>query len=97
MQLNNLKLATRNETDLTLRLSSKMSSNSNDEANFPHKLLITDRQILSRRAFANNLSTDIKLSDTQISKIIQLGRFLGRSLWVLIKVGLPLMKNVFTR
>ena len=80
MQLNNLKLATRNETDLTLRLSSKMSSNSNDEANFSHKLLITDRQILSRRTFANNLSTDIKLSDTQISKIIQLGRFLGRSL-----------------
>ena len=37
----------------------------------------------------------IKLSKTQISKIIQSGRFLGRLLGPLIKVGLPFMKYVF--
>ena len=47
-----------------------------DEINFPHKLL-TNRQVANlRKAFANYLSTDIKLSKTQISKMIQSGGFL---------------------
>ena len=51
----------------------------NNETNFPHVLLLTGRQISSlRKAFANNSSTDIKLSKTQLSKIIQSGGFLGR-------------------
>ena len=53
----------------------------NDETNFPHKLLSTNRQVANlRKALGNNLSTDIKLSKTQLSKIIQLGGFLGRLL-----------------
>ena len=43
-----------------------------DETNFPHKLLLSDRQVANlRKAFANNLSTDIKLLKTQISNMIQ--------------------------
>ena len=43
-----------------------MVGNSNDNTNFPHKLLLTDRQVANiRKAFANNLSTDVKFSKTQ--------------------------------
>ena len=66
-----------------------------DETNFPHKLLLTNRQVANlRKAFANYLSTDIKLSKTQISKMIQSGGFLGRLLGPLLKTRSPLMKNV---
>ena len=42
-----------------------------DQTNFPHKLLLTNRQVADlRKAFANYLSTDIKLSKTQISEMI---------------------------
>ena len=47
-----------------------------------------------RKAFANYLSTDIKLSKTQLSKMMQSGGFLGRLLGPLLKTGLPLIKNV---
>ena len=46
------------------------------------------------KLFANHLSTDIKLSKTQLSKMIQSGEFLGRLLGRLPKKGLPLIKNV---
>ena len=47
-----------------------MIGNSDDETNFPHKLLLTNRQVENlRKAFANHLSIDIKLSKTQLSKI----------------------------
>ena len=47
------------------------------ETNFPHKLLLTNRQVANlRKAFANHTSTYTKLSKTQLSKIIQLGYFL---------------------
>ena len=50
-----------------------------NETNFPHKLLLTNRQVSNLcKAFANHLSTDIKLSKTQLSKMIQSGGFLGR-------------------
>ena len=63
--------------------------------NFPHKLLLTNRQIANlRKAFANYLSADIKLSKTQLSKMIQSRGFLGRLLSPLLKTGLPLTKNV---
>ena len=66
-----------------------------NETNFPHKLLLTNRQVANlRKAFANYLSTDIKLSKTQLSKMIQSGGFLGRLLGPLLKTGLPLIKNV---
>ena len=66
-----------------------------NETNFPHELLLTNRQVSNlRKSFANNSSTDIKLSETQLSKIIQSGGFLGRLLRPLLKTGLPLVKNV---
>ena len=94
-QLNKLKFAIKNETEVVLRLSSNMIGNSDDETNFPHKLLLTNRQVENlRKAFANKSSTDIKLSKTQLSKMIQSGGFLGRLLGPLLKTGLPLIKNV---
>ena len=66
-----------------------------DEKNFPPKLLLANKQVANlRKAFANHSSTDIKLSKTQLSKMIQLGGFLGRLLGPLLKTGLPLIKNV---
>ena len=48
-----------------------------DETNFPHKLLLSNRQVTSlRKSFANKLSIDIKLSKTQVSKMVQSGGFL---------------------
>ena len=65
-----------------------------NETNFPHKLLLTSRQVANlRKAFANYSSKDIKLSKTQLSKMIQSGGFLGRLLGPLIKTGLPLITN----
>ena len=54
-QLNKLKAAIKNETDVVIRLSPNMIGDSNDEANFLHELLLTDRQISSiHKAFSNN-------------------------------------------
>ena len=92
-QLNKLKSAIKNETEVVLRLSSNMIGD--NETNFPHKLLLTNRQVSNlRKAFANHLSADIKLSKTQLSRMIQSGGFLGRLLGPLLKTGLPLIKNV---
>ena len=67
----------------------------NNETNFPHKLLLTDRQVLSlRKSFTNNSSADIKLSKTKLSKMIQSGGFLSRLLDPLLKTGLLLIKNI---
>ena len=56
-RLNKLKSAIKNKTELILRLSSNMISNSDDETNFPQKLLLTNRQVTNlRKSFANNLS-----------------------------------------
>ena len=78
-QLNKFKSAIKNETDVVLRLSSNMIGD--NEANFPHKLLLTNRQVSNlRKPFSNNSSTDIKLSKTQLSKMIQSRGFLGRLL-----------------
>ena len=66
-----------------------------NETNFPDKLLVTNRQVaILRKAFANYFSTDIKLSKTQLSKMLQSGEFLGRLPGPLLKTGLPLIKNV---
>ena len=94
-QLNKLKSSIKNETDVVLRISSNMVGNSNDNTNFPHELLLTNRQVANiRKAFAKNTSIDIKLSKTQLSKMIQSGGFLDRLLGPLLKTGLPLIKNV---
>ena len=70
-QLNNLKSAIKNGTKVTLNLSPNIVGNSNDENNFPHKLLLTNTQVSKlRKAFANTSSADIKLSKTELHKII---------------------------
>ena len=53
-----------------------MIGDSNGKTNFPHELLLTNRQV-SRipKAFANNSSVDIKFSKPQLSKMIQSGAF----------------------
>ena len=80
-QLNKLKSSIKNETDVVLRISSNMVSNSNDNTNFPHELLLTNRQVANiRKVFANHSSIDIKL--------------LGKLAGPLMKVAMPLVKNV---
>ena len=72
-----------------------MIDESDDKTNLSHRLLLIDRQNTKlRKDFANNLSANIKLSKTQLSKIVETGGFLGRRLGLLLKTGLPLMKNV---
>ena len=76
-QLNKLKSETKNKSEVVLRLSSNIIGD--NETDFPHKLLLTDRQVSNlRKSFANNSSFDMKLSKTQLSKMIQSGGFLGR-------------------
>ena len=66
-----------------------------NEINFPPKLLLTNRQVTNlHKAFASYLSTDIKLSKTQLSKMVQSEGFIGKLLGPLLKIRLPLMKNV---
>ena len=87
-QLNKFKSTIKNETEVVLKLSSNIIGD--NETNFPHKLLLTNRQVSNlRKAFANHSSAGIKLSKTQLSKMIQSGGFLGRLLGLLLKTGLP--------
>ena len=85
--LKKLKTAVKNKTGTTLRMSLKML----DENDLPHDLLLTTRQKTKlRNTFNNNMSTDLKLSNAMISKLIQSGGLL-RSL--LSKLAGPLMKK----
>ena len=66
-----------------------------DATNFPHKLLLTNRQVANlHKAFSNYLSTDIEIPKTQLSEMAQPGGFLCRLLGPLLKTRLPLIKNV---
>ena len=68
-QLNKLKSEIKNENDVVIRLSPNIIGDSNDRTNFPHELLLTNRQVSSiRKVFANNSSVDIKFSKTQVIK-----------------------------
>ena len=85
-QLKKLKNAVTNKTGTTLRISLKMFAK-ND---VPHELFFTERRKTKlRNTFNNNMSTDLKISKAQISKIIQSGEFLES---LLSKLGGPLMK-----
>ena len=95
LQLKKLKSGINNGTEVALKLSSNDVSDSNDENNFLHKFLLTNTQVWRlHKAFANNSSSYIKLSKTQLYKIGQLGGFSGRHLGPLLKTGLSLMKNI---
>ena len=90
-----LKKAVKNKARTSLRMNLKML----DGNDLLHELLLTTRQKTKlRNAFNNNMSTDLKLSKAQISKIIQSGGFLGSLLsklaGPLMKVAIPLAKNV---
>ena len=59
-QLNKFKSAIKNENEVVLRLSSNMIGD--NETNFPHELLLTNRQVSNfRKAFSNHLPANIKL------------------------------------
>ena len=94
-QLKKLKTAVKNKTGATLRINLKMF----DGNNLPYELLLTTRQkIKLRNAFNNNMSTGLKLSKAQISNIVQswgfLGSLLSKLAGLLMKVAIPLAKNV---
>ena len=66
-QLNKLKCGIKTNTEVTLKISSNVVGDSNDENNFPHKLLLINTQISKLcKAFANNFSANIKLAKTQL-------------------------------
>ena len=94
-QLNKLKYGIKDNTEVTLKISSNVLGDSNNENNFPHKLILTNTQV-SRlsKAFANGSSPNIKLSKTQLHKIGQSGGFLDRLLGSLLKTELALIRNV---
>ena len=94
-QMKKLKDAVKDNIGTTLRTNLKMF----DTNDLPHELLLTTRQKTKlRNAFNNNTSADIKFSKAQINKIIQSGGFLGSLLsklaGPLMKVAIPLAKNV---
>ena len=89
-----IKTAVKYKTGTTLRINLKMFNGNH----LPHELLLTTRQKKLRNALNNNMSTDLKLSKAQISRIIEYGGFLGSLLNKLVgplmKVATPLAKNV---
>ena len=96
-QLNKLKSAIKNKQEATLRMNARMFNGNN----LPHEFLLTTRQTAKlKNAIENNMSTDIKLSKAQISKMIQSGGFLGSLLskiaGPLMKVAVPIAKKYFS-
>ena len=94
-QLQKIKTAVKNKTGTTLQISFKMFNGKD----LPHELLLTTRQKTKlRNAFNNNMSTELKLSKAQISKLIQSEGFLRSSLsklaGPLMKVAISSAKNV---
>ena len=77
-ELNKLKSAIENDAEVVLRLSSNMVGNSDDKTNCQYKLLTNSQVANLRRAFTNYSSTDIKMSKTHLSKMIQSGGFHGK-------------------
>ena len=60
-QLNKLKSGIKNNAEVTLKVSSNVTGDSNDENNFLHKFLLTNTQVSSlRKVFANSSPADIK-------------------------------------
>ena len=94
-QLNKSKSRIKNGAEVTLKISSNVVGDSNDENTFLHKLLLTNTQVSKLgKVFANGSSANIKLSKTQLHKIGQTGGFLGRPLGPMLKTGLPLIGNI---
>ena len=65
LQLNKLKFSIKNRTDISLNLWSNLIVNSNEETNFPHKLLLTDTQVSKIcKSFGNGSSANPNFSKT---------------------------------
>ena len=95
LQINKLKLGIKIDTEVTLKPSSNVVGDSNDEDNFPHKLLLNNTQVSSpRKAFGNGSSANVKSPKTQLHKIGQSGCFLDKILRPLLNIDLPLIWNV---
>ena len=95
MLLKKLKTAVINKAGTTLRMSLKMF----DGNDLPHELLLKSRQRTKlRNVFNNNMSTGVKLSEAQISKLVPSGGVLGLLLsklaGPLMNVTIHLAKNV---
>ena len=94
-QPNKWMSAIKNKTEIILILSSNMIGNSDDETNFSHELLYTNRQVPSLlNAFSNILSPDIKLWKTQLPKMIQSRGFLAKLLGPSLKTWLSLKRKL---
>ena len=66
-----------------------------NETNFPHKVLLNNRKVSNlHKSFTNHSLANIKLSKTQLSKMMQSAKFLARLLDPLLRAGLPIIKNV---
>ena len=66
-----LKSGIKNGTDVNFNLSSNLTGNSSDEANFPYKLLLTYAQVsIILKAFVNGSSANAEPSKTQLSNIV---------------------------
>ena len=90
-----MKSGIKDGTEVTLKISSNIVGVPNEENNFPHKLLLTNTHVSKLcKAFANNSWANVNLSKTQLHKMGQPGRFLGRLLGPLLKTRLPLIGNV---
>ena len=94
-QLNKLKSVAKSKTGTILRINEKYFQ----DEELSHELFLTTRQTTKiRNAFANNMSTDIKLSKAQISKIIQSGGSFGSWLGnlgkkALTNIAIPLARD----
>ena len=81
LQLNKLKSGKKMVPKKLCKISSNAVGDSNDENNFPNKLLLTNAQFLRlSKDFANNPSAKIKLSKTQLYRVVKSGRFLSKTL-----------------
>ena len=90
-QLNQLESAVKNKQGTTLRMNARMFNGSN----LPHELLLTARQTAKlRNAIKNNISTNIKLSEAQISKIIRSDGFFRQNSWFIIKSWIAIIKII---
>ena len=88
LQLDDLKSGIENGTEVTLKTSSDVVDDSNEENNFRYKLLLNITQVSRHgKAFASNFSANTKLSKTQLHKIQQSGGFLCRRIGPLLKNG----------
>ena len=94
-QLNKLKSAAKNREETISRLNKKTF----EDEELPHELFLTTRKTTKiKNAFANNMSTDIKLNKAQISKITQSGGSFGSWLGnlgkkALMNIAIPLARG----